>query len=203
MEMVRDVVRVMDHLNIEKAHVVGYSMGGFVVGRLLVDYPHRVSSAVIGGNGGFRSGDYEEFVKAFSEAVADGLQTGDALIEHYELAGFPPMNDSLKQEFLKLNNTSDATTLAAVARGWNNLALSADELRAIEIPTLVIHGEHENAFGIDSAKQFDELVPTSRLVVVPEQDHEHTLTSEVFAVEVRKFVNEVARGATPGAESDE
>jgi pimeloyl-ACP methyl ester carboxylesterase len=199
MEMVRDVVRVMDHLNIEKAHVVGYSMGGFVVGRLLADYPHRVSSAVIGGNGGFRSGDYAEFVKAFSGAVADGLQTGDALIEHYELAGFPPMNDSLKQEFLKLNNTSDATTLAAVARGWNNLALSADELRAIEIPTLVIHGEHENAFGIGSAKQFDELVPNSRLVVVPEQDHEHALTSEVFAVEVRKFVNEVARGATPGA----
>lgn len=197
-EMVSDVIRLMDHLQIEKAHVIGYSMGGFVVGKLLVEHPNRIKSAVIGANGGLRSGDYSEFVQAFSKAVAAGKKAGDALIEHYELAGFPPMNEGLGQYFIELNQ-SDASALAAVARGWKDLALSADELRAIKTPTLVIHGARDNAFGIDSARRFHELVPTSRLIVVQEHDHESTLTSDVFAAEVHKFVNEVSRGAVESA----
>jgi pimeloyl-ACP methyl ester carboxylesterase len=76
-EMVSDVVRLMDHLHIERAHVIGYSMGGFVVGKLLVEHPNRIKSAVIGANGGFRSGDYSDFVRAFSEEVAAGKGTGE------------------------------------------------------------------------------------------------------------------------------
>lgn len=45
-----DVIRLMDHLNIEKAHVIGYSMGAFITGNLMVDHPERLLSAtLIGG----------------------------------------------------------------------------------------------------------------------------------------------------------
>lgn len=45
-----DVIRLMDHLDIEKAHVVGYSMGAFITGNLMVDHPERLLSAtLIGG----------------------------------------------------------------------------------------------------------------------------------------------------------
>jgi pimeloyl-ACP methyl ester carboxylesterase len=50
-EMVEDVVRLMDHLNLRKAHVVGYSLGGMIAMKLLVLHPDRVSSAVLGGMG--------------------------------------------------------------------------------------------------------------------------------------------------------
>ena len=50
-EMVNDVIRLMDHLHIAKARVVGYSLGGMIVMKLVVHHPDRVSSAVLGGMG--------------------------------------------------------------------------------------------------------------------------------------------------------
>jgi len=49
--MVEDVVRLMDHLHVAKAHVVGYSLGGMITMKLLTLHPERVSSAVLGGMG--------------------------------------------------------------------------------------------------------------------------------------------------------
>ncbi|HEO71109.1 MAG TPA: alpha/beta hydrolase, partial [Candidatus Hydrogenedentes bacterium] len=45
-EMAEDVVRVMDKLGIERAHVVGYSLGGFITMKLLAEHPDRLLSAV-------------------------------------------------------------------------------------------------------------------------------------------------------------
>ena len=49
--MVEDVVRLMDHLHVRKAHVVGYSLGGMITLKLLTMHEERVSSAVLGGMG--------------------------------------------------------------------------------------------------------------------------------------------------------
>ena len=49
MESVRDIVRLLDHLDIEEAHIVGYSMGGMMAIKLATDYPKRVKSAVTPG----------------------------------------------------------------------------------------------------------------------------------------------------------
>jgi pimeloyl-ACP methyl ester carboxylesterase len=54
--MVEDVVRLMDHLHIQKAHVVGYSLGGIIIMKMLTMHPERVSSAVLGGMGWLRAG---------------------------------------------------------------------------------------------------------------------------------------------------
>jgi hypothetical protein len=54
--MVDDVVRLMDHLKIEKAHIAGYSLGGIIVMKLLVEHPERVTSATLGGMGWLRKG---------------------------------------------------------------------------------------------------------------------------------------------------
>ncbi len=50
-KMAEDVVRLMDHLHLESAHLVGYSMGGMITLKLLAMHPDRVRSAVIGGMG--------------------------------------------------------------------------------------------------------------------------------------------------------
>jgi len=55
-ELVDDVVRLMDHLKIQKAHVVGYSMGGMITMKLLTRHPERVQSALLGGMGWFHQG---------------------------------------------------------------------------------------------------------------------------------------------------
>jgi pimeloyl-ACP methyl ester carboxylesterase len=55
-QMVEDVVRLMDHLHIPKADVVGYSMGGIIVMKLMVLHPERVRVAVLGGMGMLKEG---------------------------------------------------------------------------------------------------------------------------------------------------
>jgi pimeloyl-ACP methyl ester carboxylesterase len=54
--MVEDVVRLMDHLNIRTARVAGYSMGGMITMKLAVTHPERVSAAVLGGMGWMKAG---------------------------------------------------------------------------------------------------------------------------------------------------
>jgi pimeloyl-ACP methyl ester carboxylesterase len=56
LELVADVVRLMDHLKLQKAHIVGYSMGGMITMKLLTRHPERVLSAVLGGMGWLRQG---------------------------------------------------------------------------------------------------------------------------------------------------
>ncbi|HTL30280.1 MAG TPA: alpha/beta hydrolase [Tepidisphaeraceae bacterium] len=54
--MAEDVVRLMEHLKIQKAQIVGYSLGGIVVMRLLADHPDRFTAAALGGMGWLRQG---------------------------------------------------------------------------------------------------------------------------------------------------
>ncbi len=54
-QMVEDVVRLMDHLQLRQAHVVGYSLGGMITMKLLTLHPERVRSAVLGGMGWFKA----------------------------------------------------------------------------------------------------------------------------------------------------
>lgn len=55
-QMAEDVVLLMDHLNIKKAHVVGYSLGGMITVKLLTLHPDRIISATVGGMGWVRDG---------------------------------------------------------------------------------------------------------------------------------------------------
>ncbi|HEY3130689.1 MAG TPA: alpha/beta hydrolase [Acidobacteriota bacterium] len=55
-EMVEDVIRLLDHLEIKTAHIIGYSMGGMITLKLITEHPERVRSAMLGGMGWLRSG---------------------------------------------------------------------------------------------------------------------------------------------------
>jgi pimeloyl-ACP methyl ester carboxylesterase len=71
-EMVEDVVRLLDHLKIKKAHVVGYSMGGMITAKLLTSHPDRVLSATLGGMGWVREGGIMQKAFGFLGAKEGG-----------------------------------------------------------------------------------------------------------------------------------
>jgi len=73
-ELVEDVVRLMDHLKIGKAHVVGYSMGGIIAAKLTAKHPDRVLSATLGGMGWLREGSLEQ--KVFAAGGSAGKPVG-------------------------------------------------------------------------------------------------------------------------------
>src|SRR5271157_2114203 len=56
LQWVEDVILLLDHLNIRKAHIVGYSMGGMVALKLIAQHPDRVLSGTLGGMGWMREG---------------------------------------------------------------------------------------------------------------------------------------------------
>jgi len=71
--MVEDVARLMDHLNIPKAQIVGYSLGGIIVMKFMVDHPRRVSAAALGGMGWLRDGSFEQRIfEGMGNANASG-----------------------------------------------------------------------------------------------------------------------------------
>jgi pimeloyl-ACP methyl ester carboxylesterase len=55
-ELVEDVARLLDHLKIKKAHIVGYSMGGIIAGKFVAKHPERVHSVTLGGMGWLEQG---------------------------------------------------------------------------------------------------------------------------------------------------
>ena len=59
-ELVEDVVRLLDHLKIKKAHIVGYSMGGIIAGNFIAKHPDRVLSGTLGGMGWMKAGGLAE-----------------------------------------------------------------------------------------------------------------------------------------------
>jgi pimeloyl-ACP methyl ester carboxylesterase len=73
-QMVEDVIQIMDQLKIEKAHIVGYSMGGMIGMKLVVTHPDRVRSVTMGGMGWLREGQRKQ--KAIDNMPArDGGRT--------------------------------------------------------------------------------------------------------------------------------
>ncbi|OAI48118.1 hypothetical protein AYO44_07970 [Planctomycetaceae bacterium SCGC AG-212-F19] len=55
-ELVEDVVRLLDHLKIKKAHIVGYSMGGIIAGNFIAKHPDRVLTGTLSGMGWLQTG---------------------------------------------------------------------------------------------------------------------------------------------------
>ncbi len=76
-QMAEDVVLLLDHLQIDKAHVVGYSLGGMITMKLLATHPERIRSATVGGMGWFKEG------------TDSGLQNLRKRLRH-ALSGPPP-----------------------------------------------------------------------------------------------------------------
>ena len=67
---IEDVILLLDHLKIEKAHIVGYSMGGMVALKLFAEHPDRVLSGTLGGMGWLRAGSFQQRLWAHMRSLA-------------------------------------------------------------------------------------------------------------------------------------
>ena len=140
-KMVDDIVRLMDHLQLQQAHVVGYSMGGFITTRLLASHPDRIASAVIGGAGW--SEHPEPRMKLLDE-IGESLETGKgitpllvSLTPKGKPAPSPQMLQASNQMILAMN---DPKALAAAIRGMRSLKVERSLLENNQVPALAIVG---------------------------------------------------------------
>ena len=180
-----DVIRLLDHLGIEQAHVVGYSMGGFLTLDLVTRHPNRFITATIGG-AGFRD---QNPPGAMDDLIAS-LERGEGitpLIERLTPAGQPPP-DAAQLE--AINNlvlaTNDPMALAAVLRGLDGLGPNEDAVRAIEVPLLAAVGDLDPLRA--AAERLKELLPAVELHLIEGRDHMTAMADPAFVAAIRDFI---------------
>jgi len=168
LEMAEDVIRLMDHLHIEKAQVVGYSMGAFILMKLLTLHPDRLVSAAPCGAGWIQS-DSEDL--NLLTHIADQVYESGNMRELLRVAGLDgpriPAGEFLANVLVRYLNDEEA--LRAVGAGVPELAVTEDALRANTVPVLSIVGGNDTLKkGIDD---MTGLLPNHKVVVIPGATH--------------------------------
>jgi len=171
-EAAEQLAATMDRLRIERASVIGHSLGGLIAGGLAADHPQRVDRLILV-DAGFLSLDRSAFRRV----------TGPAAALRWTAPSLLPVlvQDSLRSGPLRL---ADAT-IQLLGADWRV------KLPRIQSPTLVMWGEHDTICPLTIGRQIVASVPGSRLVVVEGAAHNPMWERpEVFDREVLDFLAE-------------
>jgi len=179
---VEDLRALLDALGIERAALVGWSYGGAVVQRFAELHPGRVSHvALIGSVGpslaGAEDGTLEQIVaNPLAVEILEWVSAFPALAETFtqtnlELAfndpeAIPPGFLERTIAMLALPGTLDA--YVAEARHEQHRALDPEE---VEVPTLVLHGNHDRLVPAAVGEDLEHRIPDATLLLVPEGSH--------------------------------
>jgi|RhiMetdeSRZDD1v2_1073273.scaffolds.fasta_scaffold30040_5 pimeloyl-ACP methyl ester carboxylesterase len=171
LEMVRDVIRLLDHLRIDRAHLVGYSMGGVIASQLLIRYPDRLRTLTLLGAGW--QGEDMTAITAQMNALADGFAKRDASWLVGAVTG--GQNTMSKEEIAAMNAAlfarNDHEALAAATRGLIPLYdVSRDRLHATKVPVLGLIGD-QDTFNLEPVKRMATVVPKMEVVELPGATH--------------------------------
>jgi pimeloyl-ACP methyl ester carboxylesterase len=170
-EMGLDVVRLLDHLGIRRAHIVGYSMGGHIVSQLLTLRPERfLSATLIAGSGRFTWDTVQAREAEEDAAEMERECISRSLMARLSPAGVAlPADDSLKVLSASCRRTEDPLALAAVTRSRADHVMTPAAAAAVTVPTLAIVGTNDPMkAGLDALVR---LRPSVRLVVVEGATH--------------------------------
>lgn len=168
--MVDDVVRLMDHLKIERAHLIGHSMGALIAANVAARYPARVSSATLVA-GPFYA-DEATMTKETGRWLAD-LESGAGLVNFMQWL-FPAM----KPEMAGMVNagamkSNDLPSLIATLRSLPKLALAG--LANNGNTALLVAGTGDPLFPLSPA--FAKQSPGSKIFEVAGADHVSVITN--------------------------
>ena len=131
----------MNHLDITRAHIHGYSMGGFITSRLLGFIPERIITAAFGGSGVLEFED--EFVPP-RPSDSDGVDPDEALVSRALRISFALTNGKTREEAEAIADRS-REPLTADPSAMRTFAAAVD-LSKVDFPVLAINGEYDRPF---------------------------------------------------------
>jgi pimeloyl-ACP methyl ester carboxylesterase len=171
-----DVIRLMDHLDIDKADLFGYSMGGRNAGWLLAKKWRRFKSVVIGGTGLnlLQVDDPKKWTSRGFKLTADNKKSESLAI---------PSMIPLYEKVSKLGGR--AGTLSACLLG-SFPSLPEEAFARVRTPSLVIAGSRDTVAG--SPVPLAESIPGAKAVVVPGRSHLSCITDSFFKGAVLGFL---------------
>jgi pimeloyl-ACP methyl ester carboxylesterase len=171
--MASDVFALMDHLDIARADIMGYSLGSRMTAVLALDRPERVRSAILGGIG---------------IGMITGGGPGENVAAALEAASLDDVTDPVGRTFRAFadQTRSDRRALAACLRGSRRL-MTREEAAAIAVPTLIAVGTADEIAG--SAQALGEIIPGSEVLDIPNRDHMRAVGDKVYKAGVADFLS--------------
>ncbi len=181
LEMVEDIARLLDHLETEEAHLVGYSMGAEIAIKFGTLYPDRVLSLVAGGSGWSGESDARNY-RLITKSLAEEGGLGGVIrsvmpdISEVEIA---------KMDAILLLQDTDA--LAAVSSGMEQIInLPADVLQRFDFPVLGIAGELDPERG--NIEKMGDVVPNFTMQAISGTDHMSAPEDPEFQMGILQFL---------------
>jgi pimeloyl-ACP methyl ester carboxylesterase len=160
-QMGLDVIHLMDHLGIARAHIVGYGMGADIVAQLVTTHPQRFITMTLGGATGRRNWTAEDDRRADSEAAA---------MEGKVLPG------------------QDPKALAAARRSYRDQVVTDEQMAAVKVPTLGVVGTKDPNIG-DFVRLKPMMPRLVRMVAIPEATQASTPSTPEFAAAIEYFLS--------------
>lgn len=162
---VEDLRRLLDHLDIDKAHLVGQSMGGWAVAGFALRYPERTRSLVLANTyGGLSTEPMREWITAerwaaLRERAAENGRDFDIV---------DPARAFRYGQISRLAPPRGPENLGELLFGthWD-----LDEARKSKVPILIVTGPYDMIFAPEMMRLLDAELPTSRLVEIPDSGH--------------------------------
>jgi pimeloyl-ACP methyl ester carboxylesterase len=171
--MAGDVRALMDHLRIERADMMGYSMGARMTALLAQSHPRRIRSAIFGGLG---------------IGLIAGGGPGENVARALEAPSLDEVTDPVGRTFRAFadQTRSDRRALAACLRGSRRL-MTRDEAASITVPVLIAVGTTDEIGG--SAAALAEVIPGSQVLDIPDRDHMRAVGDRVYKAGVLEFLS--------------
>jgi pimeloyl-ACP methyl ester carboxylesterase len=199
-----DAIAVLDALKIDKAHIVGLSMGGFCTVHFGLRTPQRARSLTVAGAGYGCEKEYEEYFRGVSLEVADNFeqQGAKAFSKIYALGAsrvqFQNKDPRGWQEFAdRLATHSDrgaANTMRGVQARRPSFYDLEDGLKQMMVPTLVIVGD-EDDHCLQPGIFLKKTIPACGLSVFPKTGHTLNLEEPAaFNALLAEFIAQVEAG---------
>lgn len=154
-DMARDAVALLDHLGIEKAALLGYSMGARIAAFMAFEHEERVACAIFGGMG---------------LNLINGLSDGNDIISGLRAPSLDGLTHPTARQFriFAEHTGADREALAACMETSRQPMARAD-VRRINVPVLVAVGEADVMAG--APEPLAELLPDAEAFVIPKRDH--------------------------------
>lgn len=172
-DMARDVICLMDALGIDRAHVFGISMGGGIVQLLACDHADRLLSAfIVMSSARNRNPSLAERLLSYPASREDYITSALQDDQSWGSPGYPAPESYLREQAAR------AFDRGAEAEGVNRQLLAIlntpdrrDDLRAINLPCLVIHGAEDTLLPSELGREIAALIPQSELDVIAGMGH--------------------------------
>jgi pimeloyl-ACP methyl ester carboxylesterase len=173
-KLAEDVRALLDHLGIERADVMGYSMGARVTAFLALQHPQRTRSIVLGGLG---------------IHLIEGVGLPESIAEALEAPSLADVTDKQGRMFRAFadQTKSDRRALAACIRGTRQV-LTREQAGEIQTPALIAVGTNDPIAG--SAEALAAVMPNARALPIPDRDHMLAVGDKVFKAGVLQFFQE-------------